>query len=137
MCIPLSVVSRRHCELYTEFEKLHVRDLKSSNGTHVNDESIEEAVLKAGDILQIGPIKFIIQIDGIPENFDKYLPSPQERTAAPVETTSEETEIQEADFDQVIMDEDLPDAIGGESQTMDIDNIFNNGLGDDEDFDLG
>ena len=137
LCIPLAVVSRRHCELYTEFGKLHVRDLKSSNGTHVNEESIEEAQLNAGDVLKIGPIKFIVQIEGVPDNFDQYLPSPEERTAAPVETAPNDTETQEADFDQIIMDDDLAEAVGGESQTMDIDNIFTNGLGEDDDFDLG
>ena len=135
MCIPLSVVSRRHCELYTEFGKLHVRDLKSSNGTYVNDDSVEQAQLNPGDVLSIGPVKFIIQIDGVPDSFDKYLPPAEEQTASPGATAPHEDETQEADLDQILFDDPLK-AGAGQSQTMDIDSIFNNGLSDDDDFDL-
>lgn len=132
MCIPLPVVSRRHCEIYTEFGKLHVRDLKSSNGTYVNEESIEETQLNAGDVLRIGPVKFIIQIDGLPDNFEKDLPQTEQHTAA---SASHDDEIQEADLEQILPDE--LHTSSGQSQTMDIDSIFNNGLSDDDEFDLG
>lgn len=136
LCIPLSVVSRRHCEIYTEFDKLMIRDLKSRNGTFVNNESVDEAQLKAGDVLKIGPLKFVIQIDGVPEHFDKHLPkSTAEQPAQEAPATGfAEDETQEADFDMVM--EDLVDLNAGQSQTMDIDSVFTNDLLDEDDFDL-
>lgn len=64
--IPTPDVSRRHCELVIEGDKLIVHDVGSSNGTYVNGRSIEETVLKPGDRLTIGPVTFTVQIDGEP-----------------------------------------------------------------------
>ena len=67
-CIPLMVVSRRHCELFTDDNQIVIRDLKSKNGTFVNGELTSEKPIKAGDQLRIGPINFIIQINGKPND---------------------------------------------------------------------
>jgi pSer/pThr/pTyr-binding forkhead associated (FHA) protein len=68
LCIPLKVVSRKHCQLSQELDSLKIRDLKSSNGTYVNGVKVEgEADAKAGDRVQIGPLIFTIQIDGQPD----------------------------------------------------------------------
>lgn len=134
MCIPLSVVSRRHCEIYTEHNKVHVRDLKSRNGTLVNEKSIEETQLKAGDVLRIGPVKFIIQIDGAPNTFDEYLPAPTERVEQLQAETPAEDETVEAELEDI--SESL-EKVSGQSQTMDIDNIFSDNLLSDDDLDLG
>ena len=67
LCIPLQVVSRRHCQLSQERNSLKIRDLKSSNGTYVNGIKVEdETDAKAGDHIQIGPLTFTVQIDGVP-----------------------------------------------------------------------
>ena len=67
LCIPLQVVSRRHCQLSQDDGLLKIRDLSSSNGTFLNGEKIdEEALAKPGDSLQVGPLAFTIQIDGQP-----------------------------------------------------------------------
>jgi pSer/pThr/pTyr-binding forkhead associated (FHA) protein len=133
ICIPLSVVSRRHCEIYSESDKVMIRDLKSRNGTLVNDESIGETQLKAGDVLKIGPLKFVIQINGVPDKFDEFLPKPA-RPAEVEAAAPPQNKTQEADFDQVM--EDLANGNAGQSQTMDIDNVFKNDLPGDDDFDL-
>jgi len=66
-CIPLQVVSRRHCQLSQEVNSLKIRDLQSSNGTYVNGSKVQtEAEAKAGDHIQIGPLTFTVQIDGKP-----------------------------------------------------------------------
>ncbi|MEN6384863.1 MAG: FHA domain-containing protein [Phycisphaerales bacterium] len=66
-CIPLQVVSRRHCQISQETEALKVRDLKSSNGTFVNGKKIlGETQAKPGDKIQIGPLTFVVQVDGEP-----------------------------------------------------------------------
>jgi pSer/pThr/pTyr-binding forkhead associated (FHA) protein len=67
LCIPLQVVSRRHCQLSIEGQILKIRDLHSGNGTFLNGQKIgDEIEAKPGDRLQIGPLTFTIQIDGRP-----------------------------------------------------------------------
>lgn len=66
--IPAADVSRRHCEISTLDRDVVVRDLGSANGTFVNGKRIAEKALKPGDRLLIGPVEFIIQIDGQPAN---------------------------------------------------------------------
>jgi hypothetical protein len=52
-------VSRQHCSLTPTAKGLLIRDLKSQNGTIVNDVKIEsETLLQPGDRVQIGPIHF-------------------------------------------------------------------------------
>lgn len=48
-------VSGAHCKLYLFDEKVYIMDLGSTNGTYVNGNKIEYAVvLKPGDLLEIG-----------------------------------------------------------------------------------
>ena len=68
--IPLSDVSRKHCELTLDDDGLRIRDLGSSNGTFVNHRQIDDAALSAGDVLTIGDHSFVIQINGTPEQID-------------------------------------------------------------------
>jgi pSer/pThr/pTyr-binding forkhead associated (FHA) protein len=80
--IPAATVSRHHCELVLSEERLAVRDLKSSNGTFVNRERIEdETELHAGDTLSVGPVVFTVVIDGKPTEITgkKEAPKPQPR----------------------------------------------------------
>src|SRR5438034_9286777 len=52
-------ISRKHCVIITSENEVIVRDLKSRNGTFVNDEKVtDEAVLLNGDILRVGPLQF-------------------------------------------------------------------------------
>ena len=67
LCIPLQVISRRHCQISQETNLLKIRDLRSSNGTYVNGSKIEnEMDAKPGDRIQVGPLTFTVQIDGKP-----------------------------------------------------------------------
>lgn len=67
--IPLSEISRAHCEIAMNGKGVTLRDLGSSNGTFVNGERVEEDTeLVAGDRVRIGPVTFIVQIDGKPAN---------------------------------------------------------------------
>jgi len=59
-------VSRRHCRLIRDDCSLEVEDLGSTNGTYLNGERVQEAMVSAGDVIQIGPVKCIVQIDGQP-----------------------------------------------------------------------
>ncbi len=65
-CIPLMVVSRRHCQLNCDGSSLKIHDLRSTNGTFVNGNPIgvSEVELNAGDKIEIGPVTLVVQIDG-------------------------------------------------------------------------
>ncbi len=50
-------VSRRHAEIAISPDTVTIRDLGSSNGTHVNDQRIEgTVVLKDGDLIRLGKV---------------------------------------------------------------------------------
>ena len=58
------IVSRFHATLERIGQRFRVRDLKSANGTFVNDRRLEgEAWLKPGDTVRIGPYRFILGDD--------------------------------------------------------------------------
>ena len=54
------LVSRVHCRLTAlPGGDLEVRDLNSTNGTFVNGERIENAVLAPGDRIQVGRVELV------------------------------------------------------------------------------
>ncbi|MDP9005923.1 MAG: zinc-ribbon and FHA domain-containing protein [Actinomycetota bacterium] len=52
-------VSRRHAELVRRGDRYVLRDAGSLNGTYLNRERIEEAVVANGDEVQIGRFKLV------------------------------------------------------------------------------
>lgn len=64
--IPLSDVSRKHCRLILDGDTIKVEDLGSSNGTYKNGERVQQTEIGAGDTLQVGPVVFVAQVDGVP-----------------------------------------------------------------------
>lgn len=71
--IPLHDVSRKHSRLIREGDQLRIEDLGSSNGTYLNGQRIErDAVLQAGDSVQVGPVVFVVQVDGHPADEDLH-----------------------------------------------------------------
>jgi len=66
--IPLTSVSRQHCEVLIDDDAVQVKDLGSSNGTYHNSVRVQEARLTAGDELIIGPVVFTLIVDGQPED---------------------------------------------------------------------
>jgi pSer/pThr/pTyr-binding forkhead associated (FHA) protein len=75
LCIPLKSVSRRHCQLNQNNETINIRDLGSRSGTFLNSKRIDEAAVKAGDYIKIGPLIFGLQINGRPEKFVRPKPT--------------------------------------------------------------
>ncbi len=66
--IPLSSISREHCEISIKNNEVHLRDLGSRNGTYRNGERVDGVVaLEPGDRVAIGPMVFTVQINGEPE----------------------------------------------------------------------
>lgn len=68
--IPLSSVSRQHCELRVVDGRLKIRDLGSSNGTYHNSTRVQEATLEPGDEVVIGPVVFKLIINGMPSSIE-------------------------------------------------------------------
>lgn len=82
--IPLPSVSRKHCEFAFDGEVIRLTDLGSSNGTLHNNSKVSEAVLGAGDRIDVGPVSFFVVVDGLPDDLDAL-----REATAPVETEAE------------------------------------------------
>jgi len=76
--VPLRVVSRKHCELSQNAEALKIRDLNSRFGTFVNGKRVSDATVRPGDYIRIGPLTFLLQINGEPR---KIVPPVQAKPA--------------------------------------------------------
>jgi pSer/pThr/pTyr-binding forkhead associated (FHA) protein len=57
-------VSRRHAEFLRSGDQFVVRDVGSLNGTYVNRERVEEAILRADDEVQIGKYRLTFHPQG-------------------------------------------------------------------------
>lgn len=68
--IPLGAVSRQHFQVERDGATLKLKDLGSSNGTYHNGERVLESELEAGDQVQVGPVTFIVEMNGMPKNIE-------------------------------------------------------------------
>ena len=58
--VDAALVSRVHCRLTALVDgRLELRDLDSTNGTFVNGERVETAVLAPGDRVQVGRVELV------------------------------------------------------------------------------
>lgn len=128
--IPLSEVSRNHCELVVNGNKAILRDMGSSNGTFVNDQKIVQASLKPGDVIRVGPISLLVQIDNVPARVKPPVPG---RPAAPKAAPDAPTEVKATPgfaADEDIDFEELEELDVGDVSDLDIDDLD---IGSDED----
>ena len=108
LCIPLMIISRRHCELNLDQGKLTIRDLGSRNGTFINGRQIDETEIHPGDQLQVGPISFIVQINGQPEE-----PAPRQEVAPqPAEDLAKPAANEANDFADLNISDEFSDSHG-------------------------
>lgn len=54
-------ISRHHCQIAFHRYQYVLKDLQSANGTFVNDVKIQETILRDGDNIQIGSLRFIFE----------------------------------------------------------------------------
>jgi predicted component of type VI protein secretion system len=54
--------SRLHCQIDVVDGRVTVRDIGSANGTYVNGERIDQAVVSPGDLLTVGASTFRIEV---------------------------------------------------------------------------
>ncbi len=116
--IPVGDVSRKHCRLVRTDDGIRIEDLGSSNGTYVNGQRVQESELSAGDQVGVGPVQFIVQINGVPdddqitqpaaqldpEDSSVRMPTPPALSAAPTEAEEyplEEIPLEEAPLEEV------------------------------------
>lgn len=75
--IDLHVISRRHAVLHKKWGGVTITDLKSKNGTFVNNQRVEEKLLKNGDTVTLGNIKFLfrnpqeVDVEAISREYEK------------------------------------------------------------------
>ena len=63
LCVASPFVSRHHCELVVEGDRVCVYDLASRNGTFVNCAPVSaETLLKAGDILSVATNSYRVDV---------------------------------------------------------------------------
>jgi pSer/pThr/pTyr-binding forkhead associated (FHA) protein len=75
-------ISRRHCCLAIAYDRVLVRDLGSRNSVRVNGQVVEEARLKHGDELALGPI--IYRLELLEEKPEDAAPQPGSPTSQSV-----------------------------------------------------
>ena len=110
LCIPLMSVSRKHCQLNYDDGVLKIRDLDSRNGTYLNGKRIDEAVIQAGDSVKIGPLTFVLQIDGQPQTIAE--PDSAARSPSPKDVVTEDIADEQLDTSAELDDLDSLDETG-------------------------
>jgi predicted component of type VI protein secretion system len=125
--IPVSSVSRQHCEVLVDDadKSVRVRDLGSSNGTYHNSVRVQQATVKAGDEVVIGPVVFTIVVDGQPSRIEPTRTIMDEASAEGV-TPSPTLQPKSADDSAVpqaleASDDDLPAFVESESHSPTVD----------------
>lgn len=76
-------VSRHHCEIINAANQLSIRDKGSGNGTLVNGAKVTEQALRPGDEVNIGPLTFAVEINGVRESGAKPVAPAAKPAAAP------------------------------------------------------
>lgn len=62
ICLDDKGISRHHCEIGRTETGLYVKDLGSTNGTYVNGDRIDQAMLKPGDRLGLGSHSYTVRV---------------------------------------------------------------------------
>ena len=58
-----TTVSGQHCRIISEDGKHCLYDLRSTNGTYVNDKKVRKVELKEGDIIKVGETYFLYKVE--------------------------------------------------------------------------
>lgn len=67
--VPLSLISRKHCEIREQDGRLYIRDLGSLNGTYINNYKISsEQPLLPGELVTVGTVTFRAEYQLPPTN---------------------------------------------------------------------
>lgn len=130
--VPSPEVSRQHCEVAVSDGLIKVRDLKSSNGTWVNAERVEESALEPGDLIAVGPVVVVVRVDGQPETIDPVLLYEQGRPRGEVRPREEAMDDSDAPSHRPTRVQDLRTDPTDDSDASSI-SAFEFDLDDDDD----
>ncbi len=61
--IPDASVSDSHCEVFVQDGAIKIKDLGSTNGTHIDRSQVKEAMLAAGQRFHLGTVELIVSPD--------------------------------------------------------------------------
>ena len=120
--LPIASVSRRHCVISREGDTLSVNDLGSSNGTFCNGERIDgERALSAGDVIEVGPCRFMVQVDGEPADLPETpepAPAPDEALAATPPEGAPAVSAENSDLEETITKAGLGSLLEAEESSV-------------------
>ena len=93
--IPLSNVSREHCQFEWRQEQGHwyLVDLGSSNGTLCNKKPVDEAALCDGDLIVVGPAIFTVELGPQETESEEAVSVVIEEPPEPVDESAETIKI--------------------------------------------
>jgi predicted component of type VI protein secretion system len=93
--IDIPKISRRHCCIALAYDRVMIRDLGSRNGLRVNGRVVDEAQLRPGDEVAIGPLVFRMEgavvIEPVPPA--KNAPKPPSLPSLPTQLDDAEGEL--------------------------------------------
>ena len=108
-------VSRKHCILVIRENRLLIQDLKSRNGTYVNEKRLpsdKAKVLKAGDEIRIGKLKFEILIEhGLQAAKKPKVTDVSDAASRTVEAGSDESRFEAVDVSSWLEEADQIDRV--------------------------
>ncbi len=93
-------VSKFHCAIARLGNRIFLRDLKSTNGTFLNEQRVKGTVrVGDGDMLQVGPLRFLFQViqhaharpPGESDELGWLLRAPDEREKKVLDASSDTT----------------------------------------------
>ena len=113
-------ISRRHCAILRKDGKILLVDLKSRNGTSVNEKPLDPAkakILKDGDRIRVGKLEFVAVIEAglanVKKDEVKSVKEAAERTAA----NATDSRYEEFDVTSWLEEADQFDRRGGQPDT--------------------
>lgn len=108
-------VSRRHCILVVKEGRVLLQDLKSRNGTYVNDKRLpsdKAKVLKPGDRLKIGKLEFEVLIEhGLQGAKKPKVTDVVDAAERMAKAGSEDSRMEDVDVDQWLDEADQIDRV--------------------------
>ncbi len=89
-----------------------LRDLGSRNGTFLNGRPVDEAQLNPGDKIQVGPVSFAIQVDGVPSS-DSAILQPPKYIASEKDLPQHPEELINLDDVDTLQDHNISEILNG------------------------
>ncbi len=108
-------VSRKHCIIVLKDNRVLIQDLKSRNGTYVNDKRLpvdKAKILKAGDQLRIGKLSFELVVEhGLQGTKKPEVTDMGDAAARTVEAGSHDSRFEAVDVDAWLDEADQIDRV--------------------------